>query len=142
MKKFSNVYVIGVFDLFHRGHVEFLRMASSYGERLIVAINGDLMVSQYKRKPLYSEADRLEIVRACKYVHDAFIVNQFDNKPYLEQFNVDAIIHGDDWDREGYLRQIRISEEYLTKKNIELLFIRYTSGISTSEVINKIKKLS
>ena len=35
------VYVIGSFDLFHRGHVELLRRARALGDRLIVAINGD-----------------------------------------------------------------------------------------------------
>lgn len=47
------VYVIGSFDLFHRGHVELLRRARALGDRLIVAINGDDIVEKYKRRPLY-----------------------------------------------------------------------------------------
>jgi glycerol-3-phosphate cytidylyltransferase len=57
---YKNVYVIGVFDMFHRGHVEFLKKAKSLGERLIIAVNGDQMVGEYKRKPMMSEQDRLE----------------------------------------------------------------------------------
>ena len=45
------VYVIGSFDLFHRGHVELLRRARALGDRLIVAINGDDIVEKYKRRP-------------------------------------------------------------------------------------------
>src|SRR5687768_3905935 len=105
---YKNVYVIGVFDLFHRGHVEFLKKAKSLGENLIVAVNGDEMVADYKRKPFYSETDRLEIIKSCKYVNDAFIINIYDNKEYIEQYNIDAIVHGNDWERTSYLSQIRV----------------------------------
>jgi len=65
-KKYAAVYVIGVFDLFHIGHVELLKRAKSIGNKLIVVVNGDEMVSSYKRKPIYDEKDRLAIVSSCK----------------------------------------------------------------------------
>jgi cytidyltransferase-like protein len=55
------VYVIGSFDLFHRGHVELLRRARALGDRLIVAINGDDIVEKYKRRPYIKEDDRLAV---------------------------------------------------------------------------------
>ncbi len=139
MKKYKNVYVIGVFDLFHLGHVRILKNARQLGENLIVAINGDKLVSTYKRPPIYSETERLEIIKACRYVDTAFIVQDYDNKCYLEKYNIDVIVHGDDWERSNYLKQIRVSEEYLKSKNIDLLFLPYTEGISSSELIRKIK---
>ncbi len=138
---YRNVYVIGVFDLFHRGHIEFLRQARALGERLIVAVNGDAMVSAYKRKPVYSEDDRLELIRSCRYVDEAFIVDGFDNKPFVEAYAIDAIIHGNDWERTSYLEQIRMTEDYLQERNIELVLIPYTTGISTSALIQQIKAL-
>ena len=137
---FKNIYVIGVFDLFHRGHVEFLKSAKSMGENLIVAINGDEMVTEYKRKPFYSENDRLAIIQSCKYVDQSFIIKGYDNKEYLEKYKIDAIVHGNDWEREGYLKQIRVTEEYLKEKNTQLLLIPYTAGISTSQLIKLIKE--
>jgi glycerol-3-phosphate cytidylyltransferase len=137
---YKNVYVIGVFDLFHRGHVEFLKKAKSLGENLIVAVNGDEMVADYKRKPFYSETDRLEIIKSCKYVNDAFIINIYDNKEYIEQYNIDAIVHGNDWERTSYLSQIRVTEDYLKERNTELVLVPYTAGISTSELIKRIKE--
>lgn len=139
---YRNVYVIGVFDLFHRGHVEFLKKAYELGQSLIVAVNGDDMVADYKRRPIYSETDRLEIIRACKYVNEAFIIQDYDNKKYIEQYEVDAIVHGNDWERQSYLSQIRVTEEYLKARNTELVLVPYTSGVSTSNLIKRIKEIN
>lgn len=139
MKNYKNVYVIGVFDLFHRGHVELLKNSRALGERLIVAINGDQLVTDYKRAPIFSETDRLEIVKSCRYVDEAFIVSDFDNKPFIEKYNIDAIIHGDDWEKHSYLKQIVVTEEYLKERNIDLILLPYTKGISSGDLIKKIK---
>jgi len=135
-----NIYVIGVFDLFHTGHVELLRRSKELGDRLIVAINGDQMVSKYKRKPFMSELDRLKIVKSCRYVDEAFIVEGFDNKEFLIEHKISKIVHGDDWERESYLKQIRVDESFLEDHNIEMVFLPYTEGISTGELIKKIKE--
>jgi len=138
-KKFSRVYVIGVFDLFHIGHVELLRKAKDLGEKLIVAVNGDEMVASYKRRPFYDENDRLEIVKACRYVDEVFIIREFDNKQYIKDLQIDAIVHGDDWPVESYLQQIRATPEFLKQHNVSLVLVPYTLGISTSDLISKIK---
>lgn len=135
----TTVYVIGVFDLFHKGHVELLRRSRELGDRLIVAINGDEMVASYKRQPYYSESDRLAIVEACKYVDEAFIIKGYDNKEYIEKYKVNKIVHGDDWELNSYMEQIRVTPEYLKEQNCEVILLPYTEGISTSELIKKIK---
>jgi len=140
MSMYKNVYVIGVFDLFHRGHVAFLKKAKSLGENLIVAVNGDDMVASYKRKPFYSEEDRLEIIQSCKYVDEAFIIREYDNRKYIEQYGIDAIVHGNDWEKNSYMQQIRVTEEYLNKHKAELVLIPYTAGVSTSQIIKQIKE--
>ena len=134
-----NVYVIGVFDLFHTGHVELLRRSKELGNRLVVAINGDDMVSDYKRRPFMSENDRLKIVKSCRYVDEAFIVKGFDNKELLKEYKISKIVHGDDWERESYLKQIRVDKSFLEEHNIEMVFLPYTEGISTGELIKQIK---
>lgn len=136
---YKNVYAVGVFDLFHRGHVEFLKKANSLGQRLVVAINSDDKVARYKRKPYYSENDRLEIVKACKFVHEAFIIHGYDNKKYIEKYDIDIIVHGNDWEIEKYKKQIGVTDEYLMERNAIVALIPYTFGISTSAIINLIK---
>jgi glycerol-3-phosphate cytidylyltransferase len=138
--KYNNIYVIGVFDLFHVGHIELLKKAKCLGEKLIVAVNSDNLVSEYKRKPYYDEENRLALVKACRYVDEAFIIDEFDNKPYIETFKIDAIVHGDDWEYTSYLEQIRVTPEFLEEKRIELVLLPYTKGISTSYLIKTIKE--
>jgi glycerol-3-phosphate cytidylyltransferase len=137
---YNNIYVIGVFDLFHRGHVEFLKKAKSLGKNLIVAVNSDDMVASYKRQPFYEENDRLEIVKSCKYVNEAFIIKGYDNREFIEKYNIDAIVHGDDWEINSYMKQICVTEDYLKANNTKLILVPYTSGISTSHLIKKIKE--
>lgn len=135
----KTVYVIGVFDLFHRGHVELLKKSKALGDRLVVAINGDDMVASYKRRPYVNEDDRLAVLEACKYVDEAFIIREYDNKPYITKYKVNKIVHGDDWARDGYLEQIRCTNEFLKENDCELVLVPYTLGISTSDLIKEIK---
>ena len=135
---YKNVYVIGVFDLFHRGHLELLRKAKALGQNLIVGVNSDEKVERYKRKPVCSERDRLEIVRACRYVDHAFIIDDFEQRSYIEKYNIDVIVHGDEWQRARYMQQICVTEEYLKERNTDLLLLPYTNGISTSQLIHRI----
>ena len=70
MKK---VFVSGCYDMLHSGHVAFFKEASSYGE-LYVGIGSDATIQELKsRKTVNSEQERLYMVKAIRYVKDAFI---------------------------------------------------------------------
>lgn len=64
------VYTKMVADLFHPGHVNFLRNARALGDRLVVHIVDDTRVSAFKRKPVMTQAERIAVVAACRYVDD------------------------------------------------------------------------
>ena len=67
------VFVSGCYDLLHSGHVEFFRQAAEYGD-LYVGIGSDATIQGYKHhKPVYSEQERLFMVKSIRYVKDAFI---------------------------------------------------------------------
>ena len=69
----KKVFVSGCYDLLHSGHVEFFRQAAAYGD-LYVGIGSDATVLHYKNhKTLYPEQERLFMVKAIRYVKDAFI---------------------------------------------------------------------
>ena len=70
MKK---VFVSGCYDLLHSGHVEFFRQAAEYGD-LYVGIGSDKTIEGYKHhKTIYSEQERLFMVKSIRYVKDAYI---------------------------------------------------------------------
>lgn len=69
----KKVFVSGCFDLLHSGHIAFFQQAARYGD-LYVALGSDATVFGLKgRLPIASEQERLYMVRAVRYVTEAFI---------------------------------------------------------------------
>ena len=69
----KKVFVSGCYDLLHSGHVEFFRQAAQYGD-LYVGIGSDATILEYKHhKTVYSEQERLFMVKSIRYVKDAYI---------------------------------------------------------------------
>ena len=96
MKK---VFVSGCYDLLHSGHVEFFRQAAQYGD-LYVGIGSDKTIEGYKHhKTVYSEQERLFMVKSIRYVKDAYI-NQgsgiLDFLPTLDIVKPDILVVNED----------------------------------------------
>ena len=127
------VYADMVADLFHYGHVEFLRQVSSMGDYVLVGINADDEAEALKRKPVHSMEQRIANVAACEYV-DEVIPNArwvFDPS-WIEKYNIDLVVHGDDYSDE--------KKQLIYKVPIEMGIFRsvvYTKGISTTEIIRQ-----
>lgn len=69
----KKVFVSGCYDMLHSGHVAFFKSAAAYGD-LYVGIGSDATIAELKhRKTVYSEKERLYMVKAIRYVTDAFI---------------------------------------------------------------------
>ncbi|MDE6514217.1 MAG: adenylyltransferase/cytidyltransferase family protein, partial [Muribaculaceae bacterium] len=72
-KQRPKVFVSGCYDMLHSGHVAFFKEASQFGD-LYVGIGSDTTIEELKkRKPVYSERERLYMVKAIRYVKDAWI---------------------------------------------------------------------
>lgn len=95
----KKVFVSGCYDLLHSGHVEFFRQAAQYGD-LYVGIGSDKTIEGYKHhKTIYSEQERLFMVKSIRYVKDAYI-NQgsgiLDFLPTLDIVNPDILVVNSD----------------------------------------------
>lgn len=133
------VYTGGTFDLFHSGHVRFLkacrRLAGDDG-KVIVSLNEDAFIQAYKGKsPIMSYAERKEVLLACRFV-DGVVPNHggADSKPAIGGVRPDLIVIGDDWARKDYYAQMQFTREWLDKQNIQLVYVPYTEGISTTDL--------
>jgi glycerol-3-phosphate cytidylyltransferase len=129
------VLTIGTFDIMHPGHLELFRacreLAGANGQ-VIVAVNTDEFVSQFKPAPVMNEADRYLVVRALRDVNLA--LHNFDaGRTLWRAVHPHILAVGDDWlPRERYLKQINCSDEELAERDCELVFVPRTTGCSST----------
>lgn len=92
------VYVDGTFDLFHAGHVEFLRKAKEMGDFLLVGIHDDQTANRIKGSnyPIMNLHERALSVLACKYADEVIIGAPYSvTKELLKgPFNISLVVHG------------------------------------------------
>lgn len=130
-----SLLTIGTFDLFHRGHVRFLANCARLGH-VTVALNRDPFVERFKGKPpLLNLAERFEVVRACRYVSDC-LVNSGDEhaQHIIELVSPSILAIGTDWATRDYLRQLHLRDGWLEDRGILLVYLPYTSDISSSSI--------
>lgn len=129
------IYANMIGDLFHYGHMEFLKKASKLGTELIVGLVSDEVAAEYKRKPILSLPERVKSVQGCKYVHEVISDTPLViNEAFLLLHHIDYVVHGDDFDLtklETYFLDPLLSNK--------MRIIPYTPGISTTEIIDRIQ---
>lgn len=132
------IYTDGIYDLFHRGHIEsFIQIKSQFpGCYLIVGIINDSDSTEYKRKPIYNEEDRYCIIEHLdvvdKIVKSAPLII---TKDFLDEHKIDLVVH-------GFSNIADSTKQYdffkVPKSLNKFMEIPYYNKISTTEIINKI----
>lgn len=137
MKKYKIGYTQGTFDLFHVGHLNLLENAKEQCDYLIVGVNSDELVKNYKNRNVsIPEKDRARIVEALKVVDKVYIARTLDKKVIYEQLHYNAIFIGDDW--KGNPRWVK-TEENLAEFGVPVVYLPHTKGISTTLLTEKIQ---
>ncbi|KAJ3223006.1 Ethanolamine-phosphate cytidylyltransferase [Clydaea vesicula] len=134
------VYVDGGFDLFHVGHVQFLKKVKKECDYLIVGIHDDLVVNKVKGSnyPIMTLKERAMGVLACRYVDDIVLGAPYSvDKEVLSQFHhVDYVYHGSttiDGDVNG-----ENPYEYPISKGIFRVLESPLPDLQTDGIINRI----
>ena len=138
----QRIYIDGVFDLFHIGHVKSLECAQNCLENsnnviLVVGIISDKDCESYKRLPIINENNRVEIIKSLKVVDEVIfpgpLVLTLD---FIEKNNIDLVVHGFSNDDDRKKQQPFFQNLIDIGKFKE---IPYYSKISTTDIIKKIK---
>ena len=131
----KKVFVSGCYDLLHSGHVEFFKEASQYGD-LYVGIGSDSTIQALKgHKTLYSEQERLFMVKAIRYVTDAFVnagSGVMDFIPTVEALRPDVFVVNEDGskpEKERFCREKGIEYVVLKRKPSEGLEARSSTDL-------------
>jgi rfaE bifunctional protein nucleotidyltransferase chain/domain len=128
-------FTSGSFDLIHPGHVEYLALARSKCDRLVVGLNSDSSVSSYKSKdrPINTEHSRALVLAAIESVDLVFIFSELNNNENIKLIEPNFYIKAGDYNED------KLSSAPLVKAyGGEIIIIPFKSGFSTSSIIDNI----
>lgn len=135
MKDETIVLATGVFDLFHIGHLQFLEQAAALGDRLIVGVQTDEWVEEYKGcRPIYPLQHRLRIVSALACVDVAVPVHGPEDEVGAVLMGVAIRAVSTD---HGYLPLHQPLQEKMEAAGVKYVEIPRTPDISTTEIKEK-----
>ncbi len=131
-------YTTGVFDLFHKGHLNLFRESKKYCDKLIVGVTTDELSISFKgKRPIVPFEERCEILKAIKYVDEVVPQTSMDKFKAWENLNFDVMFVNDDptqksreWSK--IEREFREKFEGKNMKSPEIIYIPYLSGVSSS----------
>ena len=125
----------GSFDLFHYGHLVFLNYASKQGDVLVVAINSDSSIKKYKsaNRPIVPEEQRAQMIAALEIVDYVHIFDETVPMPFIEAIKPDFHANGAEYGEDC------IEAEAVKKNGGKIYLVPRVAGLSTTELIRKIK---
>ncbi len=128
--KYKIGYTQGVYDMFHIGHLHIINCAAAMCEKLIVGVNSDALVEQYKnKKTVICQEDRAEIIRNLRNVDECVIADTLDKVEQYKKYKFDAVFIGDDW--KGNERWIQ-TEKDLEPFGVDVVYLPHTPNISST----------
>jgi len=133
------IFIDGVFDLTHFGHMNAFRQARALGDYLIVGVNSDESVAKSKGlKPVLTDFERQTAVAACRFVDEIvpaspYVMSQAYIQELMETHGIDYFVHGDD------PCLVDGQDVYDAAKRLGRFHtIPRTEGISTTDIIGRL----
>ena len=134
------VFTNGVFDILHRGHVEYLAEARALGDRLVVGVNSDASVRRLAKgaeRPLVPEADRAAVVAALACVDLAVVFDDDTPERLIREVRPAVLAKGGDWAPDRI-----VGREFVESLGGSVVSIRLREGFSTTALIERIRGAS
>ncbi len=125
-------YTTGVYDLFHIGHLNLLRNAKGMCDRLIVGVTVDELVGYKDKEAVIPFEDRIEMVRACRYVDAAVPQYDMDKLTACKKLGASYLFVGDDW---YGTEKWQDYEEEFAKEGIKIVYFPYTKEVSSTRIL-------
>jgi rfaE bifunctional protein nucleotidyltransferase chain/domain len=127
------VFTNGCFDLIHIGHIRYLKKAKKLGDILVIGLNSDRSVSLIKPgRPVNPQNQRAEVLISLSMVDYVTIFDEETPYTLIKLLEPDILVKGGDWEKED------IVGSDIAKETLNLPYIE---GVSTTEIIERIKKL-
>lgn len=129
-------YTQGTYDMFHIGHLNLLRNAKAQCDFLVVGVNSDELVKQYKSKSVIVPlAERMDIVGSIRYVDQVISCDSLDKMIAFEKVHFNRLFIGDDWKGNPRWEETgRIMKEV----GVELVYLPHTQGTSSTMLRDKL----
>lgn len=134
----SMVTCNGSFDLFHYGHLWFLQQARAQGDVLIVGLNSDRSIKQYKspRRPIIPQEQRAQIIAALEIVGYVHIFDETVPMPFLDVVRPQVHVNGAEYGEEC------IEAATVRRNGGRVHLLPKVEGLSTTALIARIKELT
>jgi len=132
------VFTNGCFDILHRGHIEYLNKAKSFGDVLVVGCNSDVSVRRIKgrKRPINRQSDRAKVLSMLECVNFISIFNEDTPLNLIEYVKPDILVKGADWKKKDV-----VGGDFVESYGGKVKTIKYLKGYSTTEILKKIKRL-
>lgn len=130
------VFTNGCFDILHRGHVDYLKKAKMLGDILVVGLNSDESVKKLKGndRPINTQSDRMEILKAMKYIDYVIIFEQDTPYELIEKIQPDILVKGGD-----YRLNAVVGKDIVERRGGMVKILPFLAEKSTTNIISKIK---
>lgn len=138
LKKYKIGYTTGVYDLFHIGHLNLLKKAKQQCDHLIVGVTVDDLVAYKHKRAVIPFEERLEIVKAIRYVDEAVPQETMNKLDAWEKYHFDVMFVGDDW--KGTEKWNTYEREF-KKVCVDIIYFPYTKGTSSTLLNETLLKL-
>lgn len=129
-------FTAGTFDMFHIGHLNLLRNARSRCDYLIVGVNSDRLVEEYKgKKAVVPLEERMEIIRELRCVDEVIRIDSLNKEISWKQKHYNLLFIGDDWKGNPRWEQTEIQ---MAEYGVKVIYLPHTDGTTSTLLREKL----